>query len=282
MNNAIPGYLSPFVLIGSVAAMAAVLYGIDRALRLAGLPVRDRRYTVWSGSALLVAWFITTLLLSAAGFWAPPLRIPTIEFGVLVPIIVGVILFRQWPALRRIVEAVPQQWIVSVQAYRVEGLIFLLLLAAGRLPGVFAWPAGVGDVLVGLLAPAVGMAYARGWRGSAGLVRAWNLLGIADLVVAVGTGFLTSPSPFQMLAFDRPNALVTAFPLVMIPVFLVPLAVLLHLASLEKLRQTLSVAGGTGPQHPMAARDFRYPDSLPPAPARYALLPLPRAHRDAR
>jgi hypothetical protein len=42
----------------------------------------------------------------------------------------------------------------------------------------------------------------------------------------------------QLLALDRPNELIGSFPLVMIPVFLVPLSVLLHLASLKKLRQT--------------------------------------------
>ena len=137
-----------------------------------------------------------------------------------------------------VIDAVPQSWIAGVQLYRVEGLIFLILYAGGSLPGAFAWPAGVGDVLVGLLAPVVGVAYVRGWRGSAALLRAWNLLGIADLVVAVSTGFLTSPSPVQLLALDRPNVLISAFPLAMIPVFLVPLAVLLHLASLQKLRWT--------------------------------------------
>jgi hypothetical protein len=140
--------------------------------------------------------------------------------------------------LRTIIESAPQSWIAGVQLFRVEGVIFLILLAGGWLPGAFAWPAGVGDVLVGLLAPVVGIASARGWRSSAGWLRAWNLLGLADLVVAVTTGFLTSPSPLQMLALDRPNQLITSFPLVMIPVFLVPLAILLHFASLQKLRQT--------------------------------------------
>ena len=46
------------------------------------------------------------------------------------------------------------------------------------------------------------------------------------------TGFLTSPSAFQLFAFDLPNELISQFPLVLIPVFLVPLSVLLHLASL--------------------------------------------------
>ena len=51
------------------------------------------------------------------------------------------------------------------------------------------------------------------------------------------TGFLTSPSAFQLFAFDLPNVLISQFPLVLIPVFLVPLSVLLHLASLTKLRR---------------------------------------------
>ena len=135
-------------------------------------------------------------------------RIPTLQYGLLIPIIVGVALFWRWPLLRRIIEAAPQSWIVSIQAYRMEGLIFLILFAGGRLPGAFALPAGVGDVIVGLLAPIVGIAYVT-WspRTSPGWLRAWNLLGIADLVVAVATGLLTSPSPVQLLALDRPNEL---------------------------------------------------------------------------
>ena len=51
------------------------------------------------------------------------------------------------------------------------------------------------------------------------MVSAWNLFGIADLVVAVTAGFLTSPSAFQLLAFDLPNELISQFPLVLVPVF---------------------------------------------------------------
>jgi hypothetical protein len=67
------------------------------------------------------------------------------------------------------------------------------------------------------------------------LVRAWNILGLLDLAVAVTTDFLTSPSPLQMYSFDAPNELITAYPLVLVPVFGVRLAVLLHVASLIKL-----------------------------------------------
>jgi hypothetical protein len=108
----------------------------------------------------------------------------------------------------------------------------------GRLPGLFALPAGFGDVSVGLLAPLVATAYARSSHGVARRVRLWNLLGIADLVIAVTMGFLTSPSPLQLASFDRPSVLIAIFPLSLIPVYMVPLSILLHLASLHHLQYT--------------------------------------------
>ena len=87
------------------------------------------------------------------------------------------------------------------------------------------------------MAPLVAIAYARRVKSRELLVLAWNAFGILDLIVAVGAGFLTSPSPAQLLSFEAPNELVSTFPLVMIPVFAVPISILLHLMSLRKLRQ---------------------------------------------
>lgn len=242
MNYLVPNYLFPYVLSGAVASLAAVTVGINKALKLAGWPARDRKQGVWKLAVLLGAWFVAALLPSWFGLYRTVFSgMSTVQYGLLIPIIAGVILFRQWSTLRRVIAAVPQRWIVSVQVYRAQGLIFLVLYAAGRLPGVFAWPAGVGDILVGLLAPAVGIAYARKLPHAAGWLRAWNLFGIADLIVAVATGFLSSPSRFQMFALGAPNELISAFPLAMIPVFLVPLSILLHLASLKKLQQPQTV-----------------------------------------
>ena len=140
-------------------------------------------------------------------------------------------------ALARIIDAVPQRWLVGIQFYRALGVIFLILYGTGKLPGLFAWPASLGDVLVGVLAPVVAVAYARDPHQNGDLVSTWNLFGLADLVIAVSAGFLTSPSPFQLFAFEAPNELITTFPLVLVPVFLVPVSVLLHLASLTKLHR---------------------------------------------
>ena len=231
-------FLTVYVVVASVATVITLLWGLRAAISRAALTAREQRRGLWAGTALLVGWFFAALLPSWLGLYqGAPTRIPTIEFGLLLPIIAGIVFYWTSPLLRRITAAAPQSLIVGVQFYRVLGVIFLILLLEGSMPGVFAAPAGTGDVAVGLLAPAVAWAFTRGFRRSTGLVRAWNLLGLADLVVAVTTGFLSSPSPIQLFAFDNPNTLITAFPVVMIPVFLVPLAVLLHLASLAKLRR---------------------------------------------
>lgn len=242
MNYLVPDYLSPYVLTGTLAIVGGLLFGIHKALVQAGWTAQKRRRAVSMVGVGLGLWYLAALVTSWKGLYrAEFVGRPTIPFGVLIPIVAGLAFFWSSRTLRDVVEALPQRLIVGVQLYRAEGLIFLILYASGYLPGAFAWPAGVGDVLVGLFAPFVAVAYSRGSRKAGTWVRVWNLLGIADLIVALTTGFLTSPSPLQMLAFDRPNQLISAFPLAMIPVFAVPLAILLHLASLKKLRQGRSL-----------------------------------------
>jgi hypothetical protein len=60
--------------------------------------------------------------------------------------------------------------------------------------------------------------------------------------VAVTTGFLTSPSAVQRFALEAPNDLISAFPLVLVPTFLVPISIVLHVASLKKLHEERSLA----------------------------------------
>jgi hypothetical protein len=237
MNYAVPVYLTPFIMTGMILIIATLVLGLRRALRTITWPEADRTKALWSVSALLIGWFAVATATSIAGLYRPSSGPPTIQYALLTPIVVGVLAFLSWPLLRRILASVPNTWLVGVQFYRVLGVIFVVLYADRHLPGIFALPAGVGDTLVGILAPFVAASVARSPEASARRVRLWNLLGIADLTIAVTLGFLSSPSPLQMFAFDRPSGLIAMFPLSLIPVFAVPLSILLHLASLQKLRQ---------------------------------------------
>jgi hypothetical protein len=118
----------------------------------------------------------------------------------------------------------------------------LVLLAQHKLPAHFAGPAGYGDVLIGLAAPLIAYAYAAKASGSRALATAFNIAGIGDLVIAVGTGFLSAPSPFRLLFSSPSTELMTVLPMVLVPTFLVPIFVLLHVVSLRKLMEERSRA----------------------------------------
>jgi hypothetical protein len=245
-----PAYVAYLVLGGNLAIIAALLLGLARALARSVWPAPERAAILRNVGLVLIAWFGAALALAWLGFFeGAPDRVPTIELGIVPPILIGAIALARSTTLRRIVAAIPQAWVVGVQVYRTLGAVFLTLLAIGRLPAAFAVPAGAGDVLVGFLAPLVALTIARDWKRANVFVLAWNIFGLLDLVCAVGTGFMTSPSPAQLLSFDAPNLLISAYPLVMIPVFAVPLSVLLHLISLMKLGSVSS----RGRWHPALA-----------------------------
>jgi hypothetical protein len=232
----IPTYLPYFVTAGTAATLIAILYGLNRALTDADWPASDRRQTFLVSVAILLGWLAAAVTLAAMGVYhIGASDLPTIQYGILLPILIGALMIWRSETTKRIIAAVPQQWLVSVQLYRALGVIFLILYATGNLPGQFAWPAGLGDIAIGLSAPFVGLAYAQAPRKAAGLVVAWNVLGILDLIVAVGTAFMTAPSRFISLEVQPTSELMTVLPMVMIPVYLVPLSIVLHLASLTKL-----------------------------------------------
>ena len=176
------------------------------------------------------------ILVWQGAYTATTTSLPTIQYGIFLPIIAGVALYWGSPFVRQIIAAVPQSWLIGIQFYRTLGVNFLILYWAGQLPGLFALPAGIGDVIVGLTALLIAWTYRKSEAPPSSVVRSWNSFGIADLTVAVATGFMTSPSALQFAAFDLPNQMITDFPLVLVPVFAVPLSILLHLASLAKAR----------------------------------------------
>jgi hypothetical protein len=202
------------------------------------LDTEARRLFGIASGLYLFGWLALAFILGDSGIFQATLSraFPALGLGVTVLILTGAWLLYRSSVLKTVLATIPLPWLVGVQFYRVLGLNFLLLYSLGRLPGEFAIPAGWGDVAVGFTAPVVGYLLYRGYRWSCLAALGWNVVGILDLIVAVAMGFLSSPGPFQALALANPNMLITAFPLVLVPLYAVPLSILLHLAALKRLK----------------------------------------------
>lgn len=223
-----PALITAAVLVPVALVVAAVFSLLWRARATR----QDSRTALFAG-AVLAAWAALVTALARQGVLEPgtPEGLSPVVLalgGALAGLATGL---AASPGLRRLLAS--QEGLVWLHLWRFEGLLFLVLLARGEVPALWAVPAGVGDVLVAAAAPWV--ARRLGSPGGRRRALTWNLLGLLDLILAVGLGVATSPGPGQLFHTTPTSALVTRYPLVLVPAFLVPLAFMLHVASVWQL-----------------------------------------------
>ncbi len=188
--------------------------------------------------AALAVWLAVVLIAGASGaFVGAPGQPPLPVFaGAVVPLIVSAVAMRASQAFREFLLALDIRLIVAIQAWRYAGFGFVALYANHVLPGLFAWPAGLGDMAIGMVAPwwIVALSKNPDAAASSGF-RLWNVLGILDFVIA----FTTATICAMIITTDVPPTIAPMgqLPLVLIPAFMVPLFVMLHIVALMQSKR---------------------------------------------
>jgi hypothetical protein len=208
-----------------VQSVSSTLHWLGVYVGIRALPDKSRQRRWIIGSAVVfAAWLIGIGLLASSNVLSPP-RVPATLFATL-----GVgylVLFSR--TVRAIIAAIPQHWLIGIQTFRILGGVFLIRYFQGELPGIFAIPAGVGDVITGILAPLIAYWWFAGKPYARVAATAWNLFGMADLINAVAIGALTRGAGGGI-----------AFPIILIPLYGVPRAFLIHSYSLIGLLRSTS------------------------------------------
>lgn len=197
-----------------------------------------------SVAAVFAAWFALVLVIGATGALNPAggFGVPALGLTVALPVAALVGAFAAAPTIRDAMLAIPLPAIVAVNAIRILGVMFVILYAAGKLPAPFAPSAGWGDIFVGVTALPLAGAMLRFGPRIRGLALLWNVIGIADLANAVALGALSAPGPLQVFADPPSSALMTTLPWLLIPGFLVPCLMFLHVVIFYRLAKTEAAA----------------------------------------
>jgi hypothetical protein len=129
--------------------------------------------------------------------------------------------------ISEIVREIGVRRILAAHLVRFLGFYFLWLHVQGRLPAEFAHRAGWGDVIA-----AAGALLLLFWPEGPGFRRAlwvWNVIGLADLFIAVGTG--------AWLNRTRPGSMVelAGLPLTLVPLWFVPMLMTSHFVIFRRL-----------------------------------------------
>ncbi len=199
----------------------------------------------WSGpqrvwlTGILLAWFAAAYVIGTER-WAANEQLALfapIALTAVVPVAVFLAIYALSDRFRGFVLSQDIRRLTVLQHWRVIGFVFLPLYFFGVLPGLFAWPAGLGDLAIGLATPFIvaRLAHNPDYAASTGFL--WfNLLGLFDFAVAITTAGLTAGAIPELAAGGPTSAALDVWPLNLFPSFIVPIFIILHLAVLLKIR----------------------------------------------
>ena len=205
--------------------------------------LNNARPSVRSGViAALTLWIGLVVFLGAQGAFvtnpgSPPLPI---FLGLAIPLSLFLAAYFGWTPFRDFILGADLRFVAAMQSWRWAGQFFFWLYAWRVLPGLFAFPAGIGDMAIGVTAPWIVLGLVRNplFAASRRYV-IWNILGIVDFVVAVSMGVLSS-GLFQGINGVIGNVTSSAMnrlPLVLVPACVVPFFTMLHLTALFQARR---------------------------------------------
>jgi hypothetical protein len=222
-----PVYLWVITIAGPAAVAAltcVVLYG--GAVRV-GLGRSRAALLAGAAAVLFGGWVTASAVIADHGWYRTLPWFPVAVAGYLVVLLA----LRRIPVVARALGAAGMVSRLELPHLpRVVGVVFLVYMALGHLPALFALPAGLGDIAAGIAAPLVMRKLARGTGRRAAL---WfNAFGLTDLSVALILGALTG---FDLLNIDPSSAAITELPLALIPTATVPLFFALHITAVSAL-----------------------------------------------
>jgi hypothetical protein len=224
----------------TVAAMAAATaYVLYRGAVDVGLGLR-RVASISIGSVVVLGgWLAATSVIASQGGYHTRIGhgVPWLPVAVL-GFLGSLILLSRLPSVARALNAPDAlSRLMLPHAFRIEGLVFIVAMLLGKLPALFAVPAGLGDIAVGVATPWIVRKLAEGTGERAAL---WfNALGAVDLIDAIVLGGLTA---YNVVSVHPAASLNSELPLAIVPTFGVPLLFALHVRSLLVLRNKSAVS----------------------------------------
>jgi hypothetical protein len=121
-----------------------------------------QRRTTWLAVMIPdTLWFAVAWSAAINGVLRPGASpLPLLPMAIFLPVIIGAPLLLLSKRVGQVLDSMPASWLVALQLYRVFGSWALAAWLRGALPGVFAVPSGIGDMLTGLLAVPAAIAVA--------------------------------------------------------------------------------------------------------------------------
>lgn len=220
-----------FVLV-TITFYGLLIRQLYRALTLSGWEESKQKRIRRGAVIALSAWALVLATLSLTGVTRNFDIFPANAAPVLLVPLVSVLLVVLSGKTAHLLKFVPEKAIINLQVFRlfVEILLWLLVIQ-NLIPIQMSFEGRNFDILVAITAPLAAWLFA----GKKWALITWNILGLCLLINIVAISLLSLPTPFRVFTNEPTNTIVLAWPFVLLPGMLVPLAYGLHFLSLRQL-----------------------------------------------
>lgn len=180
----------------------------------------------------VVVWAILVSIASISAFTSNFRLFPANVMPLLLIPLVTTLILLFTTDMNTLVNHLKLKVLTQLQVFRIfVEIILWLLFLQNLLPVQMTFEGRNFDILAGITA----IIAARYFLNNKTWMIAWNIFGLLLLINIVVVALLSMPTPFRVFHNEPANIIVTHFPYVFLPTFLVPLAYLLHFISLKKL-----------------------------------------------
>lgn len=208
-------------------------FGLDKSSLS---PEKKKSYSQWF-YLIVGLWIALISILSLTGFLSSFESLPPRVTLVLVPPMIAMLVYTiRSKSLKAILRAIPIQWILYLQSFRVVvELMLWYQYELGLTPVQMTFEGRNMDIIAGITGPVVGYLYAKKGAGMRKLVIAWNFFGLALLFNILIVSILSFPTKFRYFMNEPANYIITEFPFIWLPGILVTIAYSMHFFSLKQV-----------------------------------------------
>jgi len=233
--STLPAYVGAITIAGTTGILTATCAALYRGSRDSGTSRRAAATMAGSAAIVFAVWAGASALFAHHGGYQTQLgkQPPWLPIEAMGAMIALLLLARIPPVARALSGENAVRLLAWPHAFRVAGVSFVISMILGHMPALFAIPAGLGDMAVGIAEPIVTRRIKAGHGHRAAL---WfNIFGLVDLVTALTLGGLTA---YEIVHVSPANTGLSQLPLALIPTVGVPVLFVLHLLTLRRLRKS--------------------------------------------
>ena len=151
--------------------------------------------------------------------------------GAVIPVTTFAVLYKISRRFRTLVGNADPRPLSLFQTARIIGAaMFTHQYVRGKIPASYGLTVALCDLAAGATAPLAVRS------GSTRILKLWNQLGLAALIVSVCSGVLTSPRRWDLFFGKKTSQPTSSFPLLLVPTIFGPATFVAHLTALAALR----------------------------------------------